>query len=207
VEHVCEKCGAGVEDGTPFCPQCNAPQIRVGLASADAYGEGDSAGHTRSISHSLPSRLVWRDALWSALGALAGAVLTVLLWVPPVLAMLLAGFLSVLLYWRRKGSFGLWTGTKLGALTGALGFLIPSTILGLAAAGGLRQEIQDAFLKELQLRASGPYASELIEISKTPDGLTILMIVSLTMTLLSFLFLSGLGGFLGALFLRQKNRI
>ena len=29
MEHPCHKCGAAVEDGTPFCKQCGAPQIRV----------------------------------------------------------------------------------------------------------------------------------------------------------------------------------
>jgi len=31
----CYKCGAEVEDGRPFCPQCNAPQIRVVSAATE----------------------------------------------------------------------------------------------------------------------------------------------------------------------------
>src|SRR5271170_3368495 len=36
VEHSCRQCGAQVEDGRPFCPQCRAPQIHVQIAVADA---------------------------------------------------------------------------------------------------------------------------------------------------------------------------
>src|SRR3954471_11075207 len=32
MQHACHQCGAPVDDGTPFCKQCNAPQIRVATA-------------------------------------------------------------------------------------------------------------------------------------------------------------------------------
>ncbi|MGH9648361.1 MAG: hypothetical protein ACRD4E_16270, partial [Bryobacteraceae bacterium] len=47
MEHPCKKCGAEVEDGTPFCPQCRAPQIHVQLAaSLGEPAQSDAAADT-----------------------------------------------------------------------------------------------------------------------------------------------------------------
>jgi len=135
-----------------------------------------------------------------------------LLRTPAGLAMLAAGFLCVLFY-RRRCRAALVTpglGAKLGALTGALGFGILAAILALAAVFGLRQQLQDNFLKVLQeyaANSSDPRVAQVLEMSKTPEGFTLLMTVFLAMTLVAFLIFSGLGGALGALLLRRKDRM
>jgi len=126
--------------------------------------------------------------------------------------MLAAGLLCVLFY-RRRCQAALITpgmGARLGALTGALGFGILAAILALAAALGLKQQLQDAFLKALQeygAHSSDPHVAQVIELSKTPEGFTLLMVLFLAMTLVAFLICSSLGGVFGALLLRRKDRM
>jgi len=135
-----------------------------------------------------------------------------LLRTPAALALLAAGFLCVLFY-RRRSRAGLVTpgmGARLGALTGALGFGLLAAILSLAAVLGRWQEVQDTFLKALQdyaAHSSDPHVSQLLDLSKTSEGFTLLMTVLLAMTLVAFLIFSSLGGALGALLLRRKDRM
>jgi hypothetical protein len=154
----------------------------------------------------------WGPALWSTLMALSAAIFMMLLRTPPVLAMLAAGFLCVLFY-RRRSRAGLVTpgmGARLGALTGVLGSGILGALLGLAAALGLRQQLQDNFLKVLEeyaARSSDPHVAQVLELSKSAEGFTLLLIVSLAMTFVAFVIFSSLGGALGALLLRRRDRM
>ncbi len=215
MEHACHKCGASVEDGTPFCPQCSAPQIRVGVIESGERTETAAEGAIlASDSPAAPVRMAieWAPAWLSALMALSAAIFIMLLRTPAGLAMLAAGFLCVLFY-RRRCRAALVTpgmGARLGALTGALGFGILAAILALAVALGLRQHLQDTFLKALQeyaAHSSDPHVAQVLELSKTPEGFTLLMTVFLAMTLVAFLIFSSLGGVLGALLLRRKDRV
>jgi len=160
----------------------------------------------------LQGVIEWVPAVWSAMVAMSTAIFITVLHTPPGLAMLGAGFLCVLLYRRRSraGQVSPGLGAKLGALTGAFGFVLLASILGLAAAFGKSQEIRDTFLKTLQEYAnhsSDPHVAQLLELSKTQDGFTILIAMLLIMTLVAFLIFSGLGGVLGALLLRRKQRM
>ena len=165
-----------------------------------------------SYPEALPISIEWAPALWSALMALSGAIFLTLLRTPAGLALLAAGFLCVLFY-RRRSRAGLVTpgmGARLGALTGALGFGILAAILALAAALGQWQEVQDTCRKALQdyaAHSSDPHVSQLIDLSKTPEGFTLLMTVLLAMTLVAFLICSSVGGALGALLLHRKDRM
>ena len=212
MEHACHKCGASVEDGTPFCPQCNAPQIRVGVLEPGERSVADSvilpAGSTAAP---LGIFIEWGPAVLSALVALAAAIFVMLLGTPAGLAMLAAGFLCVLFYRRRCRAAHITPGmgARLGALAGGLGFGILATMLALAAAFGLRQQLQDTFLKALQeygAHSSDPHVAQVLELTKTSEGFTLLMTLFLAMMLVIFLILSSLGGVLGALLLRRKDR-
>jgi hypothetical protein len=213
VEHPCHKCGASVEDGTPFCPQCSAPQIRVGVIESGERSAAVAEGVVLSPdAAALRAVIEWVPALWSALVAISAAIFIMLLRTPAALAMLAAGFFCVLLYRRRShaGQITAGMGARLGALTGALGFTIPAAIVALAAAFGLRAQIQETFLKALQeyaAHSSDPHVTQLLELSNSPEGFTLLMTLFLVMTLVAFLIFSSLGGVLGALLLRRKDRM
>jgi zinc-ribbon domain len=212
VEHACHKCGASVEDGTPFCPQCNAPQIRVGVIET-----GVAAGGASEIT--IPSSAVhagtaavaieWMQGWRSALIAVAVAVCLTMLGTPVGLGLLVAGFLSVLLYQRRSGAVQLSAGlgAKLGALTGLLGFglALIVALVGLKRSG---QQVQQTVLETIQeYAAHDPRLPQVVDLFKTPEGFAITMVLGLGMLLVAFLLFSSLGGALGAVLLRRKDRV
>jgi hypothetical protein len=215
VEHLCYRCGANIEDGTPFCAGCGAPQIRVAapepLAPAATTPE---VAIEHYASHASPHTfaLDWPQALPSAGIALLAAIFMILIGMPAGLGMLAAGFLSVVLY-RRRCPLTLVTagmGARLGALTGVLGFGVASAILALWTAFRSGREIHDAFLNYIQQYAahsSDPHMQQVLELFNTPEGFTFIMILSLIMTLIAFLIFSSLGGAIAAFLLHRKDRL
>jgi hypothetical protein len=213
VEHPCYKCGASVEDGTAFCPRCNAPQIRVaGAAPLAPAGATPEVAIEEYASHPpLPSALEWPDALPSAGIALLVGIFVIAVSKSTGLGMLAAGFLSVVLYRRRCPATHITAGmgARLGALTGGLGFGVLAAILALWTAFRSGKEIHDTFLNYIQQNAahtSDPRMQQVIDLFNTPDGFTFIMVLTLIMTLVVFLIFSSLGGAVGAFLLHRKDR-
>ena len=206
MEHPCYKCAASVEDGTAFCPRCNAPQIRVAGATPEVAIE-------QYASHApLPTALGWSDALPSAGIALLVAIFIIAVSKSSGLGMLAAGFLSVVLYRRRCPATHITAGmgARLGALTGGLGFGVLAAILALWTALRSGKEIHDAFLNYIRENAahtSDPRMQQVIDLVNTPDGFTFIMVLSLILTLVGFLIFSSLGGAVGAFLLHRKDRM
>jgi hypothetical protein len=215
VEHLCYKCGAKVEDGTPFCPRCNAPQIRVAgpepvVSPAEATPEV-AIEHYKSQAP-LPSALEWSQALPSAAIAVLVATFVIGFSKSPGLGMLAAGFLAVVLYRRRCPAVHVTAGmgARLGALTGALAFTVVAAILALWGALRSGKEIHDAYLIFFQQNAgqtSDPRVQQVLELFNTPEGFTFIIIFSLVMTLIAFLIFSSLGGTIAAFLLHRKERL
>jgi hypothetical protein len=214
VEHPCYKCGASVEDGTPFCPRCSAPQIRVVgpeiiapvAATLDAVAEPYA-----SYSIPQPAAIEWSHALPSSGISLLAAFCLIMLGVPPGLGMVAAGFLSVVLYRRRNPGIHLTAGkgARLGALTGTLGFGVLAIILALVAAFQSGTEIRDTLLRTIQQYAAhstDPHIQQVLDLAKTPEGFTFIMILSFAMTFVAFLMFSSLGAAIGAFLLYRKER-
>ncbi|MGA8490903.1 MAG: zinc ribbon domain-containing protein [Terriglobales bacterium] len=213
MEHPCYKCGAGVEDGTPFCPRCNAPQIRVaGSTSLAPVATPDGTLETSApYTLALQSGVEWHRALPSAGIALVAGIFIIVISKSTGLGMLTAGFLSVVLYRRRcpLTHFTTGMGARLGALTGGLGFGILAAILALWAAFRSGKQIHDAFLIYLQQSAahsSDPRVQQVLDLFNTPDGFTFIMILALLMTLVGFVIFSSAGGALAAFLLYRKER-
>lgn len=160
----------------------------------------------------MTSSLEWVHALPSAGIALLAAIFLILLGMPAGMGMLAAGFLSVLLYRRRRPAthFTAGMGAKLGALTGGLGFGALAVILALWTAFRSSKAIHDALLNYIQQYAahsSDPRMPQVLELFNTPEGFTFVMILTLVMTLVAFLIFSSLGGALGAFLLHRKDRL
>ncbi len=211
MEHSCEKCRGTVEDGTPFCSHCGAPQIRVGIA----YGEDVSQPNAPiPVAHYGPVNAIqWSQALPSS--ALAGLIAAVLMFIPLGafgLGMLAGGFLAVFFYRRRVPlPISPSLGAKLGAASGILGFgifavLMAVEVLVLHTGGELRAALLQA-LEQSASRTSDAQAQQVLAYLKSPSGLALVMGLGLAFLFVFFLILSSLGGALGAAILRRKERL
>lgn len=214
MEQPCYKCGASVEDGTPFCGRCNAPQIRVSgpepLAAPAATPEGTIEQYTSHPSPP-PSALEWPQAWFCAGIALLAGIFIIAVSKSTGLGMLAAGFLSVVLYHRRCPAARVTPGmgARLGAFAGALGFAAVAVTLALWTAFRSGKEIHDAFLSYMQQNAaqsSDPRVQQVLVLFNTPEGFTFIMIFSLIVTLVAFMIFASVGGAIGAYLLHRKER-
>ena len=215
MEHSCHRCGATVDDGVAFCPHCNAPQIRVAgaetIAQAATMPEIASGSPT---SYASPlTTIQWSQALPAA--AWAGLVAAIVMAIPLGafgLGMLGAGAVSVVLYRRRNPAAQITPamGARLGAASGALGFgifaIISSVKMLLFGSGGQEREQMLAYIQQSTARNSDPQVQQMLEYLKTPQGLALMMGLSLIVILVAFLAFSSAGGALAAALLRRKER-
>ena len=208
MDHPCEKCGALVEDGRAFCPQCRAPQIHVQVAEANEPTEAGvradaelsiaispTAGSyavTVARSGSFNRETAVRCALKAGgLGVLIGIIVTI-----PLIGLLLAGTLAVLFYRREsKSSSDAWTGLKLGALAGAVWLGIDYLIEIVAVfATHSQQEVIEKLVKTWQAMGVDPNTPGIqtaIRIMFTPGGILLGLIFGA-------IFAGLLAGFTGA---------
>ena len=186
MEHPCYRCGTAIDDGVAFCPQCNAPQIRV--AGAEATTQlGTGAAATPSASYPGASRanaIQWSEALPAT--ALGGVIAAVAMATPLGvfgLGMLVAGALSVVFYRRRNPAAHVTPamGARLGAVSGALGFGIFAILTSIEmvvfrSGGELRAALLDA-VRQSAARSSDPQAQQMLEYLKTPQGLALVLVM------------------------------
>jgi len=209
VEQSCYRCGARFDEGVAFCPNCNAPQIRV---VTEPGGEFVASPESISTLPRYPARMAkssleWPEALAAAAlsNLIAGILLVLVLGLPPALGVLTAGFLAVVFYRKRLpfAQLGASVGARLGTLSGAVAFVIVATSL---AAGAIAlhswQRIQHSFLdalREASSRSPYPVPAQALEFFQTPLGFAVFLIT----TLVSFLIFASLGGIIGGVVLRR----
>jgi hypothetical protein len=221
VEHRCYQCGAAVEDGTAFCPQCNAPQIRVTIENPESATE-ILPKNLPSLSSLSPSRsglrpastIQWPQALPAAfLGLLIATLLSTLASGAFWFGMLIAGFLSVYFYRRRNPlvHLTLRLGARLGALSGAFGFAITaiatSTAIAVLHSG---KELHALVLKTIQeqmSRTGDPRMQPFLDLYSSRQGFILMLALGSIIMFILFLALSSMGGVLGAAMLRRKDSI
>lgn len=213
MEHPCDKCGAAVEDGTAFCPRCSAPQIRVEAGPSFAEA-APSVFVGQAVNYADATAIQWSQAIPSA--ALAGLIAAVLMFIPLGafgLGMIAAGVLAVLFY-RRRHPFGTLTpgvGARLGVVSGIFGFAIFAVftaieVLVFHSGGQLRATLLEA-VQQSASRTSDPQAQQILDYLKSPPGLALVMGMGLAVMFAAFLILSSLGGALGAVLLRRKEKL
>jgi hypothetical protein len=208
VERLCYRCNAPVASGTPFCPQCNAPQIRVTAESEQRAHDADAtavaAGTGGDVYVSGPNAIRWSAGLArTAVAAIASVALLQLITVfsrsaaLAFLALPLGGWFAVYLYSRRQpGPVTAGMGARLGAVTGFFVFLICFCV---SAVGVLtdRQEIFDMVQKAMKDAAAAnptPQADALIQQISTPNGMMTILFLAAVMFLFVSLVLCAVGG-------------
>ena len=214
MEHSCYQCHAIVEDGVPFCPHCNAPQIRVAaleeVPHAAIPGQPESGPPTSVLSTSVR----WSQALPStALAGLLAALVMVIPFGAFGLGILAAGALSVVFYRRRNPGVDLTPGmgARLGAMSGVLGFgmfvaLISVEMALFRSVGEFRTALFDA-IQQSASRSSDPQAQQWLEYFKSPPGLALMLALALGVMFVIFVALASAGGAAGAVLLTRKERL
>ena len=219
MEHACPRCNAAVDDDIPFCPTCEASQIRTTAkeyfrAPINVMSEVSSVpvflGEARP--HVDQARVDGHAELRSALYAgVVGALLSMVQPLATLVALPFAGFLSVLLYRRRSlaNDPPPRMGFRLGALTGLFAF---GLLMVLSAAGTLaRQSEVDMheaviqIIQQAQARNPDPQARQAFEYFMTPQGMAFMMIFGFVIMCSIFVVLSGIGGAVSASLLRRKG--
>jgi hypothetical protein len=127
------------------------------------------------------------------------------------LGMILAGGLATLFYRRRAPYAGLTPGTgmRLGIITGLIGFGIYTVFLtGVLVFAGT-DKIRTLLLEQIAKSASAnsdPQYIKALEYFRTPEGLALILVLTLVTLLVIFLVFSAAGGALGALWVRRRER-
>jgi hypothetical protein len=216
VEYPCHQCGAAVEQGTAFCPQCRAPQIRVAVPETVTPSGITSDPAVSSLpayfGAPLTTRIEWSQALPAT--ALAGLITAVLMLTPLAyfgFGMLIGGSLAVVFYRRRipVANVTPGMGARLGMVSGILGGGIFAALLSIGtmlfhAWDSIRAKLIEV-VEQAAARNPDPQAQQALEFFKSPEGIILLLTTALIGTLLAFVIFSGLGGALGAALLRRKE--
>lgn len=161
-----------------------------------------------------PTRIEWSKAVPGAiLGGVLVALLSGVLPFPVFfvfLWMLAGGWIAALLYKRRaRVAITPGMGARVGAAAGVIGFvlfailtLIDFLVLG---AGKLRAALIES-IQQAAARNPDPRAQELLHRLTSPEGLAVLVSLSLAMFLVAFIVLSSAGGALFAYLRGQGGR-
>lgn len=220
MQHPCNQCGSSVENESPFCSSCGAPQIRFAQPAREhpvlTIREAESAYTGSADERPLPSasvvtraahsRAILRSAIYGgAVGAFLSAVPFAFL-----IALPLAGFLAVLFYVRRMDGVPVTRrfGLRLGALTGVFSytfFVILAGIENVTSKGG--NELRQEMLNRIQHAAAtnpDPQAKQILSYFQTSQGLALLMICGMAFMLLIFALLAGLSGAVSAEMLSRR---
>jgi hypothetical protein len=205
-----------VEQGTAFCPQCRAPQIRVAVPEIVIPSgiASDSAVTSLPAYFGAPlsTRIEWSQALPAT--ALAGLITALLMMTPLAyfgFGMLIGGSLSVVFYRRRipVANVTPGMGARLGMVSGILGGGIFAALLSVGttlfhAWDSVRAKLIEV-VEQTAARNPDPQTQQALEFFKSPDGIVLLLTTALIGALIAFVIFSGLGGALGAAFLRRKD--
>jgi hypothetical protein len=216
MENPCYKCGQTVEEGTPFCPHCAAPQIRVVIAEPLQTSAGLGATQNQiqpAAMHDprMPVPLRLGSAIRASALAAFLAALTMFLGLTAPAAALGSGFLAVAFYrWRTAGSVRIGLGAQLGAISGTLCFGIFAAFVSLATMipdyrSKLHEQIIDYMQKAAASRPADPQVQALIDQIKTPEGFAMIMILASVLLFIFFIALGTLGGVLGGAVLGRRE--
>jgi hypothetical protein len=217
VERLCYRCNAPVAPGVPFCPQCNAPQIRVTPESEHRTPEADVAHSNLAAAYEGSTHRIRWSAGLARSGVAAVASVALLQFISvfsrsaalAFLALPLGGWFAVYLYSRRQpGLVTAGMGARLGAVTGFFVFLIGFLIsaVGVVADRDEVFQVMQKAMKDAAAANPNPQAEALIKQISTPSGMMTILLLAAVMFLFVSLILCALGGTLGASMANRSQR-
>jgi hypothetical protein len=208
-----------VQEGIAFCPQCNAPQIRVAVPesltpSPAILGREPAFPSSPYLISPRAIGIDWAQALPAT--SLAGLIAAVLMMTPLAafgLGMLIGGSLSVVFYRRRNPVANITPGMgwRLGMASGVLGGCVFSVMVCVQAFlrhewGEIRQKVIEV-VEQTAARNPDAQTQQAIEFFRTDQGIALIMTSGLVITLVALVIVSGLGGALGAAMFRRKQQL
>lgn len=219
MDHLCEKCGAVVEDGRPFCPQCRAPQIHVQMAALapETAGPASDAVDAPPLripsaadferSREIQSRLVDQSVVVrSALkaGALGGVIGVIM----PALGVVLAGMFAVFFFRRGKGfappvRVGWWVGAAAGVVSFAIDYCL--MVIQIFAQHAQQDYIQKVLKvwQDLGANPADPNIQASLRILFTPLGLVLTFLFGMIFPAI----LAGVSGAVSAKIMARRPRL
>ena len=218
MDRLCYRCNAPVAAGVPFCPACNAPQIRVTTESEKvaAGGDGNVAAWAAETSADGAHVIHWRAgfARASAAAILCLALLQLFSMLTQSAAVVFlvlpaSGAFATYLYSRRY-PIGLTPGmgARLGLVTGFLFSLVVCAFTALLVVVD-RQKMTDEVaqrLKEMAAQSPSPQADALIKQVSTPEGMMAILVVGAMFLVFLSLALCAAGGAAGAAMRNRSQR-
>lgn len=216
VDHPCEKCGAAVEDGRPFCPQCRAPQIHVQIAMPDGgtAPTADTVDAATLPAVDVPDFLVRTATRHSLLdrgiairSSLKAGAVGVFLGLIPLLGVALTGALAVYFYRRESGSVPPpRVGSRLGAAAGLVSFTANAlfTLVRIFAFHAHQQYVEEiAKIPQMMgYNPADPDVQTTIHMLTSPAGIAMSLLLGMIFAAL----LAAVGGALGAVVFRPSSR-
>jgi hypothetical protein len=216
MQHPCHQCGAPVEDGTPFCRQCNAPQIRVASVQQSAEAlrkpEPEETSAATLAPPPQPRPIQWRNAFPAAFFvAIPAGLLSFPLNILFFLWTFGAGALTVSSY-RKRTQTGVTPGmaARLGLLSGVVAFAVFLVVFLIAMqrpefGPPLRQEMKAALERQVE-KSADPNALQVTDMLTSPNGFATLFTMVILLFAVLFIIFSVIGAVAGATVFAPKNR-
>ncbi|MFL6299103.1 MAG: hypothetical protein ACJ71N_00680 [Terriglobales bacterium] len=216
MQHPCHQCGAPVDDGTPFCKQCKAPQIRVVTVPQSDIEPLRMPEPEDAPEPTLPSvqsspidwRSAWPSAFFVAVpaGLLAFALNPLFfLWTFG------AGALSVSSYRKRtQAPVTRAMALRLGLFSGVVAFAVFLSVFLMAMArpefsSALRQQMKTTVDRVAQQNPA-PNSQKTAEILTSPDGFATMILLVNGMFAVLFIVFAVIGAMAGITVFAPKNR-
>src|SRR5437868_14483038 len=220
MQNICYRCGRPIEERTPFCPACGAPQIRVSTPEQPLeVPEKRPQDLPPELAKrpfppgglALSTGIAWKDFVRAAtpLAAVTG-ILTVPLAPLGLFVLLPANLIWAIARYRRNRPLAIRAGqgARMGALMGALsfGFFLACFLATITLWRTRYREVMIARINEIAAQNPDPQAQQMMQALATAHGLIVFTALGLGTILVIFLVIGMGSGALAVALGKARNR-